>query len=386
MKKILFIGCLLLIVLYGINQLVLENGLAVLPLTSETTEKNKEEDTIKPLKPKKIEPSAIRYIGEEDCFELPLNGATGYATIQLNLRAEASSNSELLTMIPVGSGFVILEEDGDWWMIQLEEQIGYVYHNYCMINLPDVLPSVVYNNTNATSSYFTSSYQAIPNLTGEKLYDAYCYNERLGYEEYIMPVLYSTAKKIAVAQQAALLDGNTLVMYELFRPYEVQINIVNQLTELSQNNLEVLKGLSAEPWSMNWFIATGLSNHQRGFALDVSLGEVLELTDKLSGDYIYGDVTEYSEYQMPTPIHELGVNSISMAYPVTSKNDEAWRTAPASNTMNGSALLLRNYCVDAGLTPLASEWWHFNDLENHGSAESSGNYFINTICSKAANK
>ena len=175
-------------------------------------------------------------------------------------------------------------------------------------------------------------------------------------------------------------------MYELFRPYEVQINIVNQLTELSQNNLEVLKGLSAEPWSMNWFIATGLSNHQRGFALDVSLGEVLELTDKLSGDYIYGDVTEYSEYQMPTPIHELGVNSISMAYPVTSKNDEAWRTAPASNTMNGSALLLRNYCVDAGLTPLASEWWHFNDLENHGSAESSGNYFINTICSKAANK
>ena len=27
------------------------------------------------------------------------------------------------------------------------------------------------------------------------------------------------------------------------------------------------------------------------------------------------------------------------------------------------ALGLQRYCTGAGLTPLASEWWHFNDLE-----------------------
>ena len=36
---------------------------------------------------------------------------------------------------------------------------------------------------------------------------------------------------------------------------------------------------------------------------------------------------------------------------------------PPAPTMNAPALKLRQYCTDAGLSPLASEWWHFNDLE-----------------------
>ena len=31
--------------------------------------------------------------------------------------------------------------------------------------------------------------------------------------------------------------------------------------------------------------------------------------------------------------------------------------------MNEPALGLQRYCTGAGLTPLSSEWWHFNDLE-----------------------
>jgi len=31
--------------------------------------------------------------------------------------------------------------------------------------------------------------------------------------------------------------------------------------------------------------------------------------------------------------------------------------------MTEGALRLQGYCTDAGMTPLASEWWHFNDLD-----------------------
>jgi hypothetical protein len=47
--------------------------------------------------------------------------------------------------------------------------------------------------------------------------------------------------------------------------------------------------------------------------------------------------------------------------------------------MNSAALLLQKYNTDAGLTPLASEWWHFEDLaclELGECSGSSGEYFI----------
>ena len=31
--------------------------------------------------------------------------------------------------------------------------------------------------------------------------------------------------------------------------------------------------------------------------------------------------------------------------------------------MTEDALKLKEFCTGAGLSPLASEWWHFNDLD-----------------------
>ncbi len=87
-----------------------------------------------------------------------------------------------------------------------------------MVNLPDLIPSIQYNITNNTKSLFTSSGHTIPNVTGQVLYESRDMNDRLGKEEYIVPVLYSMAGKIMNAQKAALADGNTLVIYEGFRP------------------------------------------------------------------------------------------------------------------------------------------------------------------------
>lgn len=307
----------------------------------------------------------INYLEEGGIFELPISGASGYAAIQLNMRAEPDTNADLVKKLAPGSGFTILSEseDGDWWNVDTDGTTGWVYNRYCMINLPDVVPSIVYDDTNSYSSIFRTSGKDIPEITGEQLYNVYTYNERLGYDEYIMPVLYNMAKKVCSAQQKALSEGNTLVIYETYRPYEVQKKVVDQLTALTETDSQVSAGINTAPWSMEWFINTSISNHQKGYAMDVSMAKVDAVEIKLSGDYGYKDVTEYTLYSMPTAMHELSNAAVSMSQPVASKDKEAWKSVEPAESMNKEALLLRQYCTDAGLTPLASEWWHFNDLD-----------------------
>src|SRR5690606_27769076 len=100
--------------------------------------------------------------------------------------------------------------------------------------------------------------------------------ERLAKDEYIMPVLYSMAPKIYMAQQLALLEGNALKIYESFRPYSTQESVVKSLMALAEDNPEVEAGINTPPWKMFWFIAEGVSNHQMGYAIDVSLVKVNE--------------------------------------------------------------------------------------------------------------
>ena len=57
-----------------------------------------------------------------------------------------------------------------------------------MINLPDVLPSIVYENPNAKASIFKICGKDIEGITGQKLYDGLFYNQRLGRDEYLMPI------------------------------------------------------------------------------------------------------------------------------------------------------------------------------------------------------
>ena len=336
-----------------------------------------------------IEAQGEDYLASGGKLELPVNGATGYASVNLNVRETPSSEGKSLDVLEPGTAFRILQEDGDWWQIETDTVTGWVAHAYCFINLPDVIPSIVYNCSNASESLFVSSGKSIPNITGEKLYDAYVYNERLEEEEYVVPVLYAMAMKICAAQQAALAEGNTLVIYEGFRPYETQISVAKNLKSLAEKDAEVYAGIATEPWSIGWFIATDVSNHQKGYAMDVSLAKVEETETRVTGDYKYSRTTAYTEYEMPTAMHELSFAAASLAWPVASASRTAWKETPAADTMNEAALLLRTYCTDAGLTPLASEWWHFNDLDAAETANQTvndGNYYLNTVRSSAPEK
>lgn len=134
-------------------------------------------------------------------------GATGYASIPLSLTATAGGTDKTAEL-KAGEAFRILEERGDDWRVEARDGAsGWVAHRYAFVNLPDILPSIVYNVTNADASVFVSAGKDIPDVTGRRLYDCRTRNERLEDDEYLTPVLYAMAKKIAAAQKAALLRG-----------------------------------------------------------------------------------------------------------------------------------------------------------------------------------
>ena len=315
-------------------------------------------------------------------LELPVNGATGFAAVGLNL---VNSDSEIIGNITAGTAFLILIESGEWWYISVNidnvQTEGWVQHIYCMINLPDIAPSIIYDNTNAYNSAFVSSRESIPGITGTRLYsfsdrpDGKIFNPRLHRYEFIVPVLYSTANKIVQAQRSALENGESIIMYEAFRPITAQMAVVNALSEFANANPHIMAGVATPPWSIAWFINTGVSSHQLGYAVDVGLAKVLATEELKTGEYKHRFISQYETYNMPSAIHELSIRSIAVVSPRSTELSEGMINSPP-------ALDLRSYLVDAGFTPLASEWWHFDDMHTARSMTySTGNFEVRYIFS-----
>ena len=297
----------------------------------------------------------------ENGFELPLKGATGWGVCALNVRQKDDIKSRKMTVVQAGVAFEILEEGDKYLNVRLADGTeGWVSTAYTMVNLPDVLPSVVYNAVNSEAAMFKSQGKDLPGVTGKALYDVSRENERLGHAEYDMPVLYSMAVKIAAAQRAALVNGDTLMICETYRPMTTQKAVVAALQTLMKSDAAVRNDING--WGTSWFIATGISNHQRGYAVDLTLGKVQDVESFTCGHYTMNVPGAVVEYEMPTVIHELSTKAAALAKPVTSLSETGWKTVDAAETMTEGAKLLQKYMTDAGLTPLTSEWWHFNDL------------------------
>ena len=346
-----------------------------------------------------LAPTGINYVEQGGRFELPLSGATGWAASAMPLRSEPRQGADVVLHLTAGQGFTILTEYGDWWNVRLggfgvngeigefedcDSISGWVLHRGCFVNLPDVIPSIVFDITNAYASVKRSSGYEIPNITGYALYEARAFNHRLGRYEFIVPVLYSTSLRIFEAQQAALADGNTIIIYEAFRPRTTQQSVVNNLQRLMDSNASVRRAINTPPWSLGWFISTGISNHQRGVAVDVGLGKVISQETRTSGGYVYTHVTAFERHIMPAEMHELSPLAATFTRPVSSSSPDAWRTATPADSMTEGAILLQRYLTDAGFTPLASEWWHFNDLESVRIANDvgiRGEFFTSTVYS-----
>ncbi|MGN0706793.1 MAG: D-ala-D-ala dipeptidase [Faecalibacterium sp.] len=259
--------------------------------------------------------------------------------------------------------FYIRKEAGNYWQVCIADgTIGWLSSAFCMVNLPDVLPSILYENPNAVSAAFVTCGQPLDGITGYKLYDALYENPRLGRSEFVMPLNYSMAKKVGIAQQSALAQGDCIKMIESYRPYDVQVKVREALYAKERSNREIKTALNAGSWNTGWFIASTLSNHQRGVAMDVTLVRAEQMEQQQLVGCPFVRVTG-NDYEMPSVIHELSSAAACFSGPVTSNSKTAWKKAEPAPGMTEGAFRLQKYCTDADLTPLASEWWHFNDLD-----------------------
>ena len=322
-------------------------------------------------------------------FELPINGTTGYAPTTINLLENATEGAKVITKIKAGQAFTILSEENNYFYVQYGEEKGWLDNTLCMVNLPDIIPSIVYDDTNSYRSIFQSSGYSLPDITGKQLYNASSYNSRLQETQYNMPVMYQMAKKIYQAQKQALANHQSLKIYETFRPYEVQMKVSSSLKQLEDSNDAVKSGINTGSWNESWFIAQTRSNHQLGVAMDVSLVQINTSEQKKLGKYTYTKVTDYTEYVMPTQMHELSARAVAFSYPVSSASKTAWKNVPLAKTMTQAAKQLQNYCTSAGMSPLASEWWHFNDLDAKEAIKNrgvNGKFYLQDNVSKIPEK
>jgi len=330
--------------------------------------------------PARVEPAGdvvltgINYAQQGGAFELPMYGATGWAAVRLPVRSGPGPGYGILLTVDAGHGFTILDTSGNWWYVEVNKSLsGWVDHRGCFINLPDIIPSIIFQNTNASGSIMVSIGYDIPGVTGEILHNARAFNERLGRDEYIVPGMYSLARDLFAAQQAALADNNTIIVNEVFRPASAQSAVVQGMNTLMSRNNYVRNAVTGGQWNLGWFISTGVSNHQRGAAVDVSLARISTYEYRQTGDFIYRHVVDYREYPMPSCMHELSPRAAIVYSPTTiSPAQLVSGDFAMTDSMTPGARRLQVLFGGAGFTPLASEWWHFNHPDSVAVANTMG--------------
>ena len=270
-----------------------------------------------------------------------LRGMHGTAMLDKNYYDSSNMGMSKGKMTP-GEIFEILGENGNNWAINYNESCVWVDSTYMAINLKEYIPSITYNITNATASIFKSSGKDIPGLTGEKLYS----------DEFktFVPATYPFAIKLKRAQEEALTNGDSIVVYEAYRPNSVTKYSSNKFISLLNSDSEVWKNVqystgksgATYTWGYNYFLAPNLSTHNTGCAADVSL-------KKING----------SEYEMPSAMHELSTAAIKY-YSASAAHTES--NYSVGMQASEGAQKLSDYMMNAGgLTDLSSEWWHYQD-------------------------
>jgi len=279
-----------------------------------------------------------------------LKGIQGTAMVskpiyETNERKNSTGNAK------PGIKFDILGENGNYWAIEYEGKCGWVDSTYMGINMAKYIPEARFNISNASSSIYKSSGKNISGLTGKKLYSS-------EYSNSWVPGTFSFAKKLKKAAINAKNAGDTIVINDAYRPKAVSTYANNKLTSLYNSdktvkaNIDYSTGASGTKysWGKGWFLASNVSTHNTGCAVDATL----------------------SGGKMPTAMHELSALAIKYYSPSASKTVANYSVGVKNSS---DAQRLSKYMMNAGLADLASEWWHYQDNSCHSTIGTAANFW-----------
>ena len=280
-------------------------------------------------------------------FERDPKGATVWPMVTIDLYKNSNGTNKIGT-IPQGTALKVIDmtnksnSNNSFVKVNYGGKEGYINGWLTMINLPDVIPSVLYNITNASASIFKSRKYTLSGVTGEDIYG----ND---WKYSMAPIRIDTAKKIQAVSSLALQHGNKIKIYDSFRPWVVQRKVADAVKDdwftgkgytitsdfdsskntngANQNYIADYKG---------WFIAIASSkpaSHNLAKAIDVTL--------------VFSD--DNQEIPTQSSMHELSGDSIPTKQQVDNNKGE---------------LALNYLFTNSGFMFLPSEWWHFEDKQN----------------------
>lgn len=278
--------------------------------------------------------------GQPASFEQPLVGAIGFTTAAVDLQPDGTRPGGHLD---AGAWFTILEDRGERWLVQHGDAAGLLVAAEQLVNLPDLLPSIVYRPTNATASDYRVAGVPLPGVTGTRLLDVVGPQQRAGRPAAYLPVTPGTAGKLARAQAAARAAGETLVLYDAYRPLAAQQKVAT--AALALTDAKARDALAGGGWDPADFTPLHVTAAQLGASVDLSLAS---------------SAASDRDEAMPTAMHDLGRAAATTVRPVRVGAGEDWRGVPLT-PLTDAALRLRGYCTDAGLTPSPGAWWQFTD-------------------------
>lgn len=290
-----------------------------------------------------------------------------YSTIwplkDLKVYSDKEATRELGT-VSAGSAWCVLGQEGNYLKIRHNGQDGYIDGNYCMINLPEYIGNLcAYDITNSYNSIYLVHEYGIRDVSGTVItgYE----DVLLGEDQYLVPLIFPAAQRLIGAGLDARSRGYTLKIYDSFRPQNATDDIYKktqlimgslvpsqtfsgkEVTDLHLVNWGPAEGEEASEnveygaltfrrlmtnnggFSLNVFLAPGISRHNYGVAMDLTLQD-----------------DQGKEIPMQTSIHDL-----------------SWYSCTVRN--NANANLLHEIMTGAGFSGIYSEWWHYQDNHAH---------------------
>ncbi|MCC8139849.1 MAG: hypothetical protein LIO67_06065 [Lachnospiraceae bacterium] len=316
--------------------------------------------------------SESNYIAISEEIVCETEASAIYCTVWPMLSLTAYSDSEKTQRVGTVSAmkaYCVLDEADGMFGVLVDGETWYIDSSTCMINLTEYLGDLcTYDITNSYDSVFTVHEFEFPGVSGEVVTGFE--NMALNDGTFVTPLMYSVADKLMDAALMALDAGYRLRIYESYRPavatttlysmgtsllsqtiptetwtgkslseLEMPSNAVTTETIVNEDGTITLKETVASltyadvmyggsSYHLSNFLAAKRSRHNVGVAVD------LTLEDAETGE----------ELVMQTVMHDLS------QYSVTDRN-----------TTNAN--ILASIMTSAGLSPLVSEWWHFQDDE-----------------------